>query len=105
MANLIATVIAALVVAAAAIPILAADAYAASRLWGMFAVPLGVSSIGFWHAFGLKLMLNVMHPSKFDVTKDDSPAKSAGELALTWVIRVTAPLLVVWLGGQVAGCM
>lgn len=59
------------------LPQTAWSGYVLTILWSWFVVPLGVTSIGLWHAAGLMLLVGWM--TKAPSSTDDSAKKTSSE--------------------------
>lgn len=72
----------ALAIFAIAIPIGMAQAYVLMSLWGWFVVPLGVAALGFWHAFGLSILIHFVQKQNY-VSDEESVL---GKVVLKWLL-------------------
>lgn len=71
MTNVIASIIAMILLLVTVAPISLWFAFAASILWGWFLVPLGLPAIGIAHMWGVTLTLSIIRPRPIFTRKDD----------------------------------
>ena len=71
-------------------------------LWGWFITPLGVASIGLFHAVGLSLIIAFFKTDK-PIQNGDSPIEAAVEGIFTHIFKVLIVLGLGWIVLQLMG--
>lgn len=71
-------------------------------LWGWFIAPLGVASIGLWHAIGLNVLVGFLKTPQV-YNDDKSPLESMAALIMTRIFMAPLVLGVGWVVLQLMG--